>query len=509
MLINTLGVGFALYALGFLAELLVHVTKIGWHYKRPLSAFSLVVSGFSIGIFVAEAFSAATVLLALLMVYRAVNQLRLVESRMYEEYLRRATRISFVWLIVGQVGSILLWLLFTVIPSSFSGETALLLVACSLFLAGVFVLVATIKTIIKTRVKSVASISDKELPTLTVAIAARNENLILQECLEATLKSDYPKLEIIVLDDCSQDHTADIIKSFAHSGVRFVQGDEPNDTWLAKNAAYQKLLQESSGEVIFYMGVDVRVHPQTLRQLVSMFVTKRVIMMSILPKRTHSGLLAAFIQPMRYWTELALPEWILKHAPVLSTSWLADRKSLLRAGGFKSVTRAIVPEEHLSTAFSKKGEYAFVRTNDDINLTTHKNFHSQWLTALRTRYPQVHRRPEYAAIRVLLMLYFLVSPFVLLPLFLFAGDIVWQTTLLTLLSVCCLVASHLIVALVTNPAAAWLALINFPIVVVIDFISLHISMYRYEFGEVIWKGRNVTTPAMYVIPNLPAIDDNS
>jgi len=70
---------------------------------------------------------------------------------------------------------------------------------------------------------------------------------------------DYPKLEIIVLDDCSQNkHTPEIIRSFAHDGVRFIQGEHPKPTWLAKNQAYDRLAQESSGEFILFCGVDVR-----------------------------------------------------------------------------------------------------------------------------------------------------------------------------------------------------------------------------------------------------------
>jgi glycosyltransferase involved in cell wall biosynthesis len=506
MQINTLGVAAVLFGIGFGAEFLIHATKLGWRYKKWLAAISLIISGFSTGIFLAAAFSAGTVLLALLMVYRAINLLRIIEDRMHEQYLRRVTTRSFMWLGGAQILTIVLWDLVKLFPAIVSGKAALLGVSISLAVASLLIFVNAVRTIISTKVQTVPPLSDKELPTVTVAVAARNENDILRQCLESALASDYPKLEIIVLDDCSQDHTADIIKSFAHDGVRFVQGIEPTETWLAKNAAYQKLLEEASGELIVYMGVDVRLHEKSLRRLVEVFVAKNITMLSVLPKRTHSGLLAAFIQPMRYWWELALPRWVIKHQPVLSTSWVANRQALIKAGGFKSVTRAIVPEEILSTKFSQSNKYAFVRTNEDLDITTHKDFRSQWLTAVRTRYPEAHRRPEYAALRVLIMLFFLVAPFVLLPLLLFATDIAWPVIALTAASVLLLIGSSLAVALVTNPIAAWLAPFNFPIVVLIDFIALHISMYRYEFGEVIWKGRNVTTPAMHVYPHLPELE---
>lgn len=502
---NILTVALLLFAAAIVVEYLIYTTQLGWRFKNQLALFCLVASAFSIGCLLPLAFSAAAVLVTLLMVYRSVNLLRLVEARMHEQYLRRATKRTYYWLAGAQLLSIGLWFVFAYIPSSIAGSQALLAVSVSLAAGGICIFLYSAWSIIKTRAGARVPLSDKELPTLTLAIAARNENDDLTQCLTAALASNYPKLEIIVLDDCSQDHTPDIIKSFAHDGVRFVQGDEPSSTWLAKNAAYQKLLDESSGELILYMGVDVRLHPDSLRSLVETFMAKRVAMMSILPKRTKSGLLAVFIQPMRYWWELALPRFIIKHEPVLSTTWVAWRQSLIKMGGFKSVMRAITPEEHMSTVLHKMGGYAFVRTNQDLNITTHKNFHSQWLTAVRTRYPQMHRRPELTAFRVLIMLYFLITPFVLLPLLLVAHNVSSVAIVCVAIGVMGLIGSHILISLVTNPIAALLAPINFPIVVIVDFIALHISMYRYEFGEVIWKGRDVTTPAMHVIPHLPEL----
>src|SRR6185369_13096540 len=62
-----------------------------------------------------------------------------------------------------------------------------------------------------------------QLPTVSVCIPARNEDRVLTDCLAAVLASDYPKLEVIVLDDCSQDKTAQVVRQFAHGGVQFIQ----------------------------------------------------------------------------------------------------------------------------------------------------------------------------------------------------------------------------------------------------------------------------------------------
>jgi hypothetical protein len=377
--------------------------------------------------------------------------------------------------------------------------------AVTILLASITLAVTTLLNIYLSKSKPSLSLSDSKLPTLTLAIPARNENEMLTDCLEAAISCTYPKLEILVLDDCSQDKTAQIIRSFAQKGVRFVQAGKLDDSWLSKNQAYQVLLDQSAGDLIMFMGVDVNLSPDSLSRLVEIFLADGSNMMSVMPKRVKSGLLAAFIQPMRYWWELSIPRWFLKRPPVLSTCWLINKQVLVKMGGFKSVKRAIIPEEHLAWQQSKIGMYRFIRNSKSINLTTQKDFLSQWSTALRTRYPQVHRRPELVAMRSLAMAVFLLLPFVICVLQITTTKLNFNVFMASLISVILLVISNVLISIVTNPISSILAVVNFPINVVLDLIALHISMIRYEFGEVIWKGRNVSNTAMHIYPKLPKI----
>lgn len=499
-------IGLIIFVLSLWAELAIFTTEFGWKNKNFFASASILLGAASVGLFLSSAFSAASVLFTLIFMYNLVNNARLIESRMHESYLRNVCERTFYWLASGQLFCIVSWLIFYILPPVFSGRLVMVLVSLSFAAGGLFVEYTTLKNIKNTESNEPEHLMPSTLPTVTLAIAARNENLFLQDCLQAAIASDYQKLEILVLDDCSQDHTADIIKSFAHDGVRFVQGENLKRLWLPKNLAYQTLLDEAAGEIIIYLGVDVILEPNSITTIVELFLEKRVQMMGIMPKRSKGGFIASLVQPMRYWWELALPKWIIKHEPVLSSCWVAKRNSLIKKGAFASVMRAIVPEEYLSTAFAiEPGGYSFVRASANLALTTNKSLKSQWNTALRIRYPQAHRRPEYVFFRVIIMLYFLIAPFVVLPLLIFSGFSVVSLLACTVAAVC-LIASNVLVTRVTNPATTAFSFISLPVVVLIDFIALNISMYRYEFGEVIWKGRDVTAPVMHVIPHLPELE---
>ena len=64
-------------------------------------------------------------------------------------------------------------------------------------------------------------------PKISIIIAARNEESRIFLCLESLEKLEYEKdkFEIILVDDCSSDRTAEIIQSFCqrHSNWRLLQ----------------------------------------------------------------------------------------------------------------------------------------------------------------------------------------------------------------------------------------------------------------------------------------------
>ena len=64
------------------------------------------------------------------------------------------------------------------------------------------------------------------LPLVSVLIPARDEERNIGRCLESLLRQDYPRLEILVLDDESSDRTADIVAKLA--------AEHPLDTPVAR-----------------------------------------------------------------------------------------------------------------------------------------------------------------------------------------------------------------------------------------------------------------------------------
>lgn len=442
------------------------------------------------------------VAIVFLSVGRIFNLLRIAKARMHESYLHDATKRTSWSFSVFQV--LLLPIISGVIPVGVSLSHVPLLTAILQLIVAAAVVGITLRNVYKTRYQQGNQFyADRDLPTVSLLIPARNETTDLEECLRSALASDYPKLEIIVLDDCSQAKTSDIIKGFAHDGVRFVQGEEPRERWLAKNQAYQRLSEEASGELLLFCGVDVRFGPHAIKALVTELLNRDKEMISILPRRLSGSLAGAFIQPMRYWWELSLPRRLFNRPAVLSTCWLIRTKTYHKLGSFAAVSHSVIPEGYFARELVKTNDYSFIRSNDTLDIQTHKLYAEQRATAIRTRYPQLRRRPENVLLMLVADFLFLLGPFIGIGYGFWVGDssVIWLSICAAML----LILNHLIVVQLTSPANVAVALVNLPIEVLTEVVISLLSMIRYEFGSVDWKDRNVCIPVMHVVPHLPPL----
>lgn len=490
-----------------LVEGLVHILGRWPSVRSVIACLVAGALGFGAALSLATNHNAFSAVFVVISMYRILNMVRIVKRRMHEGYLQSATRRTTLVLAGLQLVVIVSWWAWNNWHTTGHGVWAVAALAQSII--ALLLLLATIRNLRHTSWPVGRSqYSDKELPTVTVAIPARNETEDLQLCLESVIASNYPKLEIIVLDDCSQTRrTPEIIRSFAQDGVRFIQGQEPSESWLPKNQAYQRLASEASGEYILFCGVDVRLASGSIRSLISTMLDRNKAMICILPNRRREAYgRLSLIQAARYWWELALPRRQLNRPPVLSTCWAIQSAALKKLGGFAAISRSIVPEAYFARNLVGDDKYSFFRTVDGLGIESNKRVQDQRDTAVRMRYPQMHRRPEQVALTSLLEVFLLLAPLLLaiLGFWVSIGSVahIAAATASVLVGV-----SYICVALATRANSWWFAIVAQPLAVLTDIILLHYSMWKYEFTSVDWKGRNVSFPVMHVVPSLPRMEN--
>src|SRR5438876_501121 len=121
-------------------------------------------------------------------------------------------------------------------------------------------------------IKDFAPVADAGCPRISMLFAARDEEEKLPAALATLMEIDYPDLEVIAVDDRSQDSTGSILDGFAaaHPRLRVVHITQLPSGWLGKPHALQKAYEASTGEWLLFTDADVRFKPDVLRRAIAL-----------------------------------------------------------------------------------------------------------------------------------------------------------------------------------------------------------------------------------------------
>ncbi len=130
------------------------------------------------------------------------------------------------------------------------------------------------------------AVGPEPLPTLTVLVAAKDEESNIGACVAGLLAQDYPGLEIVAVDDRSSDRTGAILDSLAarNGRIRVIHVRELPAGWAGKNHAMHLGVQAAGGELLCFTDADCRFHSPLLLQAAVRFARRAgVDFLSVLP----------------------------------------------------------------------------------------------------------------------------------------------------------------------------------------------------------------------------------
>ena len=115
---------------------------------------------------------------------------------------------------------------------------------------------------------------------VSIVVPARNEERNIGSCIDSLLAQDYPSelVEIIVVDDQSEDLTASVVKSYQNSRIKLVSilADEK----CGKKSAVAKGIHSSSHDIIVTTDADCIFQKQWLATIVSCKVNQDAVMVA-------------------------------------------------------------------------------------------------------------------------------------------------------------------------------------------------------------------------------------
>jgi len=119
------------------------------------------------------------------------------------------------------------------------------------------------------------------LPSLSVIVAAHNEELAIEEKIQNIFASDYPGelIEILVGSDGSSDRTEEIVNKYAGDGVGLISFPMQQ----GKSAMQNGLVTRASGELLVFTDADCVLDSLALRSLAEHFCDPEIGLVAGVP----------------------------------------------------------------------------------------------------------------------------------------------------------------------------------------------------------------------------------
>ncbi|MGI9190406.1 MAG: glycosyltransferase [Longimicrobiaceae bacterium] len=137
----------------------------------------------------------------------------------------------------------------------------------------------------------VPPVADEDAPSVSVVIAARDEARGVESAMRSVLAQRYPRLEVIAVDDRSNDGTGEILERLAGDDprLRVVHVRELPAGWLGKNHALWLGAGTATGEVLLFTDADVVMAPTALARGVEFFRQRRLDHLTAAPELRMPG----------------------------------------------------------------------------------------------------------------------------------------------------------------------------------------------------------------------------
>ncbi len=110
-------------------------------------------------------------------------------------------------------------------------------------------------------------------PNVSLIIAARNEEAVIEEKIKNSLNLDYPweKFEIMVISDNSTDHTNNIVQKY-QDRIKLLELAERHGKTKAQNRA----VELANGEIVVFSDANAMYEKDAIRQLVKHYIDPEV-----------------------------------------------------------------------------------------------------------------------------------------------------------------------------------------------------------------------------------------
>ena len=139
-------------------------------------------------------------------------------------------------------------------------------------------------------------------PLVSVIVPARNERRNIERCARSVLTTQYPSIEVIVVDDHSDDGTGDIARAIARDDprLRVIEAPELPSGWFGKQWACATGARHARGELLVFTDADTWHAPDLLPRAVNALRSRDVDLLSVAGRQEMHSFWERVVQPQLF-----------------------------------------------------------------------------------------------------------------------------------------------------------------------------------------------------------------
>lgn len=202
------------------------------------------------------------------------------------------------------------------------------------------------------------------LPRLTVLVAAKDEEQNIARCISGLLAQDYPDLQVVVINDRSDDRTGAIIDEFAQRDprLRAVHIESLPAGWFGKNHAMHTGVRHATGQWLCFSDADCAYDsPLLLQAAVRCAIREKAEFLSVLPRLEANTFWERVVQPvagaiMVFWfPPKRVNDPASPHAYANGAFMLMPHHAYDRLGGHEPVKSTLNEDIHMARRAKQLG----------------------------------------------------------------------------------------------------------------------------------------------------------
>jgi hypothetical protein len=274
---------------------------------------------------------------------------------------------------------------------------------------------------------------DRLTPVISILIPARNEENAIRAAVESALASTGVEVEIVVLDDGSEDATAKIVSDIAarERRVRLLSAPPLPAGWCGKQHACAVLARSAVHPLLVFLDADVRLHPDGLARLIAFLDASGADLVSGIPRQETGTFLERLVIPLIHFILLGfLPLRRMRasrhpaYASGCGQLFLTRRDAYERMGGHGAIRTSLHDGITLPRAYRAAGLATDLCDATDLAVCRmYRNASALWLGLAKNAVEGL-ARPGLIVPSTLLLFGGQVLPILLVPLLPWAG---WAT----------------------------------------------------------------------------------